>query len=76
MRVFLSILAHLAHLAGSFSLIFIGMNKSMFSFEHANKHGNEQSCSSMRVFLSILAHLAHLACSFSLILKRIDILMF
>jgi len=75
-RVFLSILAHLAHLAQFFFLILNIMNKEMigFIFKHANtrKHVSEHSCSSVRVFLSILAHLAHLAQSFVLILNGIN----
>ena len=35
-RAFLNILAHLAHLACSFSLILNRINKLMFSFKHAN----------------------------------------
>ena len=62
-RVFLSILAHLAHLAQSFFLISNGINKKMFWCEHANtrKHTSEHSWLSIWVILSVLAHLAHLA---------------
>ena len=75
-RVFLSILAHLAHLAQSFFLILNGINRYMFWYvsEHANtrKHLSEHCCSSVGVFLSILAHLAHLAQSFFLNWNGID----
>ena len=75
-RVFLSILAHLAHLAQSFFLILNGINRYMFWYvsEHANtrKHLSEHCCSSVGVFISILAHLTHLAQSFVLILNGIN----
>ena len=70
MRAFLSILAHVAHLACSFSPILNRMNKLMFWFKHANtkKHVSKPSWLSGWVILNILAHLAHLAQSyFSLI---------
>ena len=58
-RVILSILAHLAHLAQFFFLILNGINRYMFWYvsEHANtrKHLSEHCCSSVGVFLSILA---------------------
>ena len=69
-RVFLSILAHLAHLTCSFSLIHKRVKKLMFWFKHANtrKHVSKHSWLSSWVILNILAHLAHLAQSyFSLI---------
>ena len=74
-RAFSSILAHLAHLARSFSLMKDRINKLMFCFKHANtrKHTNEHSWLSDCVILSILAHLAHLAQSyFSLIFSAIN----
>ena len=75
MRVFSSILAHLAHLACSFSLILNRMNKLMFWFKYANtrKHVSEQSWLSGWIILNILAHLAHLPQSyFSLFFSAIN----
>ena len=69
-RAFFSILAHLAHLACSFSVILKRINILMFWLKHANtrKHVSEQSWLSDWVILNSLAHLAHLAQSyFSLI---------
>ena len=56
-RAFLCILAHLAYLACSFSLILRRIDELMFWFKHTNtrKHFSEHSCSYARVFLSILA---------------------
>ena len=78
-RVFLSILAHLAHFAQSFFLISNAINELIFwyIFKQADtkKHVtdvSEHKCSSVRVFLSILAHLAHLTQFFFLIFKRIN----
>ena len=74
-EVFLSILAHLAHLACSFSLIWNRINKIMFWFKHANtrKHVSKQSWLSGWIILNILAHLAHLArFYFSLIFSAIN----
>ena len=74
-RVFFSILAHLAHLAQSFFLILNGINKcfdtclSMQIQEHVSEH----DWSSEWVILSILAHRAHLAQSyFSLIFSAFN----
>ena len=74
-RVFFSILAHLAHLAQSFFLILNGINKcfdtclSMQIQEHVSEH----NWSSGWVILSILAHRAHLAQSyFSLIFSAFN----
>ena len=76
LRAFLSILAHLAHLACSFSLIFNRMNELMFWFKHANtkKHLSKHSWLCSWVILNILTHLAHLAQSyFSLLFRPINI---
>ena len=73
-RVFLSILAHLAHLAQVFFSDF-KWDRLIFWCKHANtrKHVSEHSWSSGWVILSILAHLAHLAQSyFSLIFSAIN----
>ena len=74
-RVFFSILAHLAHLAYFFFLILNGINEcfdtclSMQIQEHVSEH----DWSSEWVILSILAHWAHLAQSyFSLIFSAIN----
>ena len=74
-RVFLSILAHLAHLACAFSLILNMIFELMFWFQHANirKHVSEQSWLSGWIILNISAHLAHLAQSyFSLIFSAVN----
>ena len=73
-RVFLSILAHLAHLAQSFFSDF-KKDRLMFWCKHANtrKHVSEYSWSSVWGILSIFAHLAHSAQSyFSLIFSAIN----
>ena len=63
MRVFFSILAHLAHLDQSYFLILNGVNKcfDMCLSMQIQEHVSEHNWSSGWVILSISAHLAHLA---------------
>ena len=73
-RVFLSILAQLAHLAQFFVWFFIGWINELIEHANTKQHFSKHSWISRLVILSILAHLAHLAWFyFSLIFSSINI---